>query len=613
MASKLLTKSAFKIARSCPTKLYYYRSNYPSTNETNAYLEFLADGGHIVGKLAQLLFQDGILIESADGLDSAVARTTEALKKENVVLFEAALKVGNKLVLVDILEKKGKYIKLIEVKSKAYDSEEADEYAAKGKRSYFLNSKGIVDSEWKEYLEDICFQTYVARLAFPQFEIIPYLCLPDKGKTTSIEGLASMFTLIEDVDPKTNKKSMRVEFRGEADKVRSDHFLVQINVEAEVALLWEEVKNDAERFDQSLSPKLTKIATPVSTNCKGCEYDLPEDEKSGYSECWGKIARVKPHIFDLYHGTTIQKGELFESLISSGKISLFDVPVDALSGKRGIRQSIQIEGSKTNREWISPDLRAIIQSVKYPLHFVDFETSRVAVPYHAGMRPYEQVAFQWSCHTIKEPGGVPVHSEWINTEDIFPNFEFARKLMEQVGEHGSVLTWAHHESSTLDDIAEQLKKYGKDDVELSNWISELTDKETGRIVDLNKVTLDCFFHPSMGGRTSLKYVLPAVWNNHPELRDLPWLKKYVVYDSDQKVLDPYKVLSAIEIAGQAEVVKEGTGAMRAYQDMMFGQTRDDPARKEKWKALLLQYCELDTIAMLVVWEYWQRALGVIKP
>ncbi len=50
--------------------------------------------------------------------------------------------------------------------------------------------------------------------------------------------------------------------------------------------------------------------------------------------------------------------------------------------------------------------------------------------------------------------------------------------------------------------------------------------------------------------------------------------------------------------------------MRAYQDMLYGQKRDDSQEaKEAWKKLLLQYCELDTIAMLVVWTYWSMRLG----
>ena len=64
----------------------------------------------------------------------------------------------------------------------------------------------------------------------------------------------------------------------------------------------------------------------------------------------------------------------------------------------------------------------------YPLHFIDFETATAALPYHKGMSPYEAVAFQWSCHTISQPGVEPEHYEWINLDQKFPNFEFARSL-----------------------------------------------------------------------------------------------------------------------------------------------------------------------------------------
>jgi len=53
-----------------------------------------------------------------------------------------------------------------------------------------------------------------------------------------------------------------------------------------------------------------------------------------------------------------------------------------------------------------------------------------------------------------------------------------------------------------------------------------------------------------------------------------------------------------------EVVREGTGAMRAYQEMLYGLSRNDESRKEQWRRLLLQYCELDTAAMVMVWMHW---------
>ena len=615
MSSNRLTKSAFKVGRSCPTKLFYYRAKYPSTLQENDYLSFLADGGHIVGTLAQILYPDGTLIASKDDLDAAVAQTEEELKKENVTLFEAAIRHNNKLVRVDVLQKRGKNVRLIEVKSKSYDTDKEHEYRSEGKRTTFMTGKGTPDKDWESYLEDICFQGYVLSLAHPEFEWTPYLFLPDKAKTTKIEGLASMFRIVETKDPASNRRHLDVEFNGDPAALRADDFMTLVNVEEEVKILWDVVRDAAEELDRSLIPELKKILTEPSSNCSDCEYRVKGTAQNGFRECWGAGADADPHLFDLYFGTMIQGGDLFDSLIPQGKTSLLDVPTALLSGKRGDRQLIQINNTRNSSEWFSDDLASIIEGVNYPLYFIDFETSRVAVPYHAKMRPYEQVAFQWSCHTVAAPGAVPVHSEWINTKDSFPNFEFARTLREQIGDSGSVLTWAHHESSVLKDIVGQARRYREEDPELADWVEGLVDKKQGRILDLNIVTLKNYFHPAMKGKTSLKAVLPAVWNNHPELHEISWLKKYVSYDADGKqVLDPYKTLAKIEIAGQAEVIAEGTGAMRAYQDMMYGKGRDAGEElREGWKRLLLQYCELDTIAMLVVWTYWEMALGLRAP
>jgi hypothetical protein len=42
---RYLSKSDFKEAQDCPTKLYYKQAGYPSTNEENQYLMLLAEGG----------------------------------------------------------------------------------------------------------------------------------------------------------------------------------------------------------------------------------------------------------------------------------------------------------------------------------------------------------------------------------------------------------------------------------------------------------------------------------------------------------------------------------------------------------------------------------------
>ena len=612
MATHRLTKSAFKAGRSCPTKLYYYRAKYPSLLNDNPYLEFLADGGHIVGKLAQLLYPKGILIEANGDLDAAAAQTDEYLKQRELTLFEAAIRHNNKLVLVDVLHKVGNSVKLIEVKSKCYDSDKEIEHRSQGKRTTFVTGQGEIHSQWRAYLEDVCYQQYVAQLAYPDFEFTPYLLLPDKAKTTGIDCLASMFSIQEKEGQAPGRKVFKVDFSGDVKKVTENSFMTLVNVEEEVALLWDEVEEAAEMFDRSLHPTLTKIKTAPSRACSDCEYRTKGGVKSGFHECWGSSGEAEPHIFELYYGTALEKGELFDSLIRDGKTSLLDIPTDGLRGTRANRQLVQIRHTKAGTEWFSDALPSIMKAVKYPLHFIDFETSRVAVPYHVGMRPYEQVAFQWSCHTVAEPGARPEHSEWLNTEDMFPNFKFAHELREKIGDTGTVLTWSHHENSVLKDIIQQAEIYGMKDSSLIEWLKEVTDAERRRILDLNVVTLENYFHPEMKGKTSLKAVLPTIWNHCPELHEISWLKDYVSYDeSGQKVLDPYKTLAKIEIAGQAESVREGTGAMRAYQDMMYGKARDmSQESRAGWEKLLLQYCKLDTIAMVVVWTYWERRLGL---
>ena len=598
MKSPYLSKSNFKVARTCATKLYYLKKGYPSSKEGNEYLEFLADGGFAIGKMAQLMYPSGTEIDPKPGIEKALETTQQYLSNDSTILFEAALLYEQRLALVDILVKQGQEVQLIEVKSKSFDST----------TDTFQTNKGTIRSEWREYLEDVCYQTLICEQLYPDLNITPCLYLPDKSKTTSIEGLASWFKLVDTSAPGSTRREIEVEFLGDEDELRADSFLTLVDVSPEVEILRAEVEAATQEFIASLSSGVSRITTPIGRKCKDCEYRVSLDlEPNGFKECWGSGADITPHILDLYHCTTIKDGPefLIDKLSRNEKFSLFDVPENVLTGKRGERQLIQLTNTKANTEWINPALAKVINDVEYPLHFIDFETSRTAIPYHAGMRPYENVAFQWSCHTISKPGAKPQHSEWINTEESFPNFEFAKSLMTTVGDKGALLTWSHHENTVLRDVLDQMGRYNHEDQELELWLQNTinSDSSPNRIVDLEKLTKEHYFHPEMKGSTSLKYVLPAIWNNNKSLHDIIWLSKYVGHENEE-VLNPYSVLESIEIAGQAETVQEGTGAMRAYQDMVYGLASQDPETKERWKELLLQYCELDTMAMVIVWLKW---------
>jgi hypothetical protein len=278
---------------------------------------------------------------------------------------------------------------------------------------------------------------------------------------------------------------------------------------------------------------------------------------------------------DLYHVSSVggRGGPVVNDLIERGKVGLFDiaegslVKTDGSVGEINKRQLIQLEYTRKNAAWMSKGFPEVLKSFKFPLHFIDFETTAVAVPYHAGMHPYEQVAFQWSCHKLESTGGPLVHSEWINTDDAFPNFQFAESLMNCLGDSGTIFMWAPHENTILTAVLRQMGERAQENAVLKKWLNSVirTGTATDRLVDMNQLTVKNYFHPLMKGRTSIKVVCDALWKNSPHLQaEYP---EYVRREGGE-VLSPYETLPPLEIGGTMVAVAEGTGAIRAYEAMV---------------------------------------------
>jgi hypothetical protein len=293
-------------------------------------------------------------------------------------------------------------------------------------------------------------------------------------------------------------------------------------------------------------------------------------------------------------------------MVAQGKASLLDIPEDCLVMKDGTigtnatRQRRQIDCTRRDHVFVDPELRVAIEALNGPISFIDFETSRLALPYHRGMRAYGLVTFQWSCHTIQSHGERPTHTEWLNRSDAWPNRSFAESLREAIGDSGPVLTWSHFEGSTLKQIIADLARFGHDAPELVAW---MTDVFENRIVDMHEWARTLYYHPGMRGRTSIKVVLDGLWKSDETMRRQ--FTEWTGFPADASV-DPYASLPPVEIAGTLQDVHEGTGAMRAYQEMMYGAEKNDPQVAAKWSALLKQYCALDTLSMVLILEHWRR-------
>ena len=601
-----ISKSDFKLALECERKLVYKRRGYPGSVAEDPFLEFLQDGGFMVEAVARALFPHGVDASEA----GYPVRAVRDAKRESrpIALFEPDFSSNGLRARVDILAVEEGRVRLIEIKAASLDAD------ARGSQP-FRGSRGGIDSGWRPYLLDVAFQTMVVRSALgDDVGVQPELCVVDISRPC---GEACTFKFIELIDARdAGFGRPRARYLGELDALRADHCLRFEVVSSEVSELLPEVASLVARLR---SDELDAGPAPIRRECRDCEYRgaASGSEQDGFAECWGPLARARHHILDLHRIDIVDGRDRsgLRELIELGVAEIADLPDHVLGESEstvGRRQAMHRECVRSGREWIDGALAAELRAIPWPHHFVDFETSRTPLPYHGGMRPYGQNAFQFSCHTIERPDShTLLHREWINLHDGYPNFHFAAALRDAIGEAGAMLVWSHHERSVLREIAEELHRIGSDPP-LASWIDRLVapPDEGGRIFDLHDLCRKHHLHPDMKGRTSIKYALPAVWGADESLRKHAWFRDYERYEGEV-LLDPYRALEdAMAGVTSVEAVRNGTAAMRAYQEMLFGVGRTDASQREARRQLLLRYCALDTIAMVVIWMYWLRRLGI---
>lgn len=598
MTKQILTKSNFILGSECLFKLKYYKEKYPSTTDENEMLKFFAEGGFMVEAIAHAVMSRNPNVE-----------------------FEKTINVGRYSARLDAFEQFADHIVLTEIKARSVIDSGIDQFLTKKTRE--------VTGALLPYMCDITFQVMVTEAMFPGVPVVPQLCVVNKNKPSSIDGIYANIDLIAD-DGSRDFSLPRAVYTGDLEALRADHFLEFINVRECVDLLMPEVMELAVEMLDFLDGKMRRVKPQLGLQpCKSCEYRDADQTKDGFSECWGKTPPRGAHIIDLYsagNGTGELKAEIADR-IDNRKLQLTDIPdsVLELGGARGQTRRNQVAAARAGTEIVTDNMASDLAELTYPLHFIDFETSSIPVPYLAGMKPFEMVAFQFSCHTIASPDSTElIHREWLNLKDVYPNAEFMRELRNAIGDEGTVLIWSGHEVNTLRQIRRQLCERGLFSSELDQWAETLIgptpgvgeeDKIVGaRVVDLLKISLANYCHPLMKGSHSIKKVLDAIWSDAPHLWNDSWFSNYYMLDANRQVIDPYKTLSlassdtdlAESDSEETDAVSDGVAAMRAYQDMLFGMHKNDPVIRDRMRDSLLRYCGLDTAAMVIIWKHWKK-------
>ena len=281
-------------------------------------------------------------------------------------------------------------------------------------------------------------------------------------------------------------------------------------------------------------------------------------------------SRVGPHCSDPYDcPVTLCREALPENNVLElyrGSSKAFGLLNEGIRFLREIPDSVKLTEAQLRQKWCDSNscayvdtsaIAAFVKSLKYPVHYLDFETFSTAVPLLDGTRPYQQVPFQFSLHVVDKPGAMAWPAGYLAEGPADPRPRFFEELRKAIGDKGSIVVYNQKfEEGIIQDLGKAFPEYGE-------WVSRVIP----RMVDL----LDPFrnfsyYHPAQKGSASIKSVMPSLTGRG--------------YDDLE-----------ISIGDQASL---------AYLDMTYGEMPAD--QKAKTRIALQEYCGRDTLGMIWIVE-----------
>ena len=314
-------------------------------------------------------------------------------------------------------------------------------------------------------------------------------------------------------------------------------FFKVVDVTKEVSGLSREIEPQLEDMFSAIR-RTQEPEIKIGPHCSD-PYPCPLQDK-----CWSFLPAGS--VFDLYYG-----GKKCWRLLQDGVVSLKDIPEDV---DLTDRQTIQRKVALTAQPHIDRKaLASFLKRLKYPVSYLDFETFSTAIPLFDGLKPYQQVPFQFSLHRVATLGTAPEHHAFLADGCVDPRPEFLNRLRDNIGDKGTVIVYNEKfEKGVLAKLADAFPDH-------AGWIENVKH----RVVDLLEPFQNFdFYHPEQHGSASIKSVLPVL---------------------------PGRSYADLEI-------KEGGQASLEYLRVHFGDVTE--AERCKVRARLERYCGQDTEGMV---------------
>lgn len=502
-----LSKSKYCGLAQCPkiAWLRQYKAELSSVDVTSL-ARF--EAGRRVGDLAKGLFGNYVEITELNGeeLDLArmIAKTEAEMAKGTPIICEAAFSYNGLYCAVDIIKKEDSGWAIYEVKS-----------SIKHKRD-----DGSYEDDKDIYIIDIAYQRYVLEHCGIKVTGTYLVCLNGDYVYDGALDISKLF-FISDVTDEVNAK------------------LPQIESDLSVA---EQILTSDQEPEIDLDVHCTKPYVCAFWNY--CSRNIPEGS-----------------VFKLYRLSARKKIQYYKNGWITYEQLRDNAPITNEKQLRQIEYALEDKGTYVNKD----EIASFLQTLSYPLYFLDFETMQPVIPEYIGTRPYAQIPFQYSLHYIENEGGKLKHKEFLAESGTDPRRAIAEQLCKDIPMNVCVTAYnksfecsrIHELAETYPDLAEHLHN-----IEM-NIVDLLIPFQSG-----------WYYNRAMGGSFSIKSVLPAIFPDDPSLN--------------------YHNLEGVHNGGEAMTI--------------FPKIKDmSPAEQKTARHNLLKYCELDTYAMVKVWEELVRA------
>lgn len=551
---KGLSKSRYTAFCQCPKNLWL-KVYKPNEATIDAGMEARFAQGNVVGDLTMGLFGDfkEAHAEKPDGslnLTKMVEQTRQWMDEGVENICEASFICEGGYCAVDILRKTNGGWAIYEVKSTSFPE---------------FNDQ---EAKLEKYAPDIAYQRWVLEQCGVKVTGTYLVCLNSSYVRHGALDVKQLFVI-------NDMKEM----------VENEYLKVPARVDQAMKVINSEQEPDMELSECCMKPY----------KCAFWDY------------CKQKHHVPTPSVFDVYGGQG-RGGFTFKKKLDCYRQGLVTFE-DLRTKDIGPIQNMQIEAALTGREFINSEgIRKFLNKLSYPLYFLDFETMQDAVPRYDGAKVYAQITFQYSLH-IKERESVSTFVDagklkYTKTANYITHREFLapsdgsdprRSLAEQLCRDipTDACTLAYNKMFECGRIRELAALYP----DLAPHLLNIAD----HIVDLiDPFRAGDYYVPAMGGSFSIKSVLPALFPDDPEL-DYHNLDERCQNGGDAMNIFPRLQQLEQSLPHQGIQTQDG---MLVMADSLMPLSEQIRIREEinASRQALLDYCKLDTWAMVKVWE-----------